>query len=182
MEESLTGQLLLAAPNLPDPNFRRAVVLVGAHDEHGALGVILNRPSKATIDEVLPQLELGIEAEEQVYLGGPVESFSVVVLAEFSDLEAAGLLVLGRIGFPSPRADMTELITVTARRRVFAGYAGWGAGQLDEELERGDWITHPAQPEDIFCENPERLWSLVLERKSGVYSLLARMPPDPSMN
>jgi putative transcriptional regulator len=182
MEESLSGQLLLASPALQDPNFRRTVVLIGAHSEDGAMGVVLNRPSLVTVGEAVPQLEPAVDDQDTVYLGGPVQPDSIVMLGEFSDPSPAGLLVLGRIGFPAPEAGIEELAEATVRRRVYAGYAGWGEGQLDAELEHGDWIAHPAQPDDVFTESPEDLWVEVLERKGGSYALLARMPLDPSVN
>jgi putative transcriptional regulator len=182
MEESLSGQLLLAAPSLRDPNFRRTVVLIGAHSEEGAMGVVLNRPSAVTVGEAVPQLEEAVGELETVYVGGPVQPTSIVFLAEFLDPAPAGLLVLGRIGFPAPEADIDELSEAIARRRVFAGYAGWGEGQLDEELDQGDWIAHPAQPDDVFTQDPDELWSRVLARKGGAYVLMARMPLDPSVN
>ena len=117
-----------------------------------------------------------------MYVGGPVQPSSIVFLAEFLDPAPAGLLVLGRIGFPAPEAGIEELAEATARRRVFAGYAGWGDGQLDAEIDEGDWIAHPAQPDDVFTEDPEELWSSVLTRKGGSYALIARMPLDPSVN
>lgn len=182
MAESLAGQLLLASPTLLDPNFARTVVLIGVHNAEGAMGVVLNRPSHMTVGETVPQLQGAVGALEQVYVGGPVQSDSVVFLAEFLDPSPAGLLVLGRIGFPAPDAGVEELAEATARRRVFAGHAGWGAGQLDAEIANEDWIAHAAQPEDVFTEAPEQLWSAVLTRKGGSYALVARMPLDPSVN
>jgi putative transcriptional regulator len=182
IEESLAGQLLLASPTLRDPNFARTVVLIGGHSEEGAMGVVLNRPSTVTVSEAVPQLEEAVGALEPVYVGGPVQSSSVVFLAEFTDPDAAGLLVLGRIGFPSPEAGLEQLAEVTERRRVFAGHAGWGPGQLDAEVEDGDWIIHAAEPRDVFTDLPEDLWSSVLTRKGGSYALIARMPSDPSVN
>ena len=182
MAESLAGQLLLASPALHDPNFIRTVVLIGVHNEEGAMGVVLNRPSAVTVGEAVPQLEQALGASDPVYLGGPVQPRSIVVLAEFEDPAPAGLIVLGRIGFPAHDADIEQLGEATARRRVFAGFAGWGEGQLDAEVDHGDWIAHPALPEDVFTALPQELWSSVLERKGGSYALLARMPPDPSMN
>jgi putative transcriptional regulator len=111
-----------------------------------------------------------------------VQPSSIVFLAEFLDPAPAGVLVLGRIGFPAPDADMDELSRATARRRVFAGYAGWGEGQLDAELEQGDWILDAALPQDVFSDTPGELWSEVLTRKGGSYALVARMPADPSVN
>jgi len=144
--------------------------------------VVLNRPSAVTVSEAVPQLEQAVADEEPVYVGGPVEPSSIVFLAEFLDPSPAGLLVLGRIGFPAPDAGIDELTEATARRRVFAGYAGWGEGQLDAEVDQGDWIAHAALAEDVFTELPQELWSTVLTRKGGSYALIARMPADPSVN
>jgi putative transcriptional regulator len=182
MAQSLAGQLLLASPTLLDPNFSRSVVLIGVHSEDGAMGVVLNRPSTTTVGDAVPQLRDAVGALEPVYVGRPIQSSSIVFLAEFLDPTPAGLLVLGRIGFPAPDAGIEELAEATARRRVFAGHAGWGPGQLDAEIEGGDWIAHRAQPEDVFTEAPEELWSAVLTRKGGSYALIARMPLDPSVN
>jgi putative transcriptional regulator len=182
MAETLTGQLLCASPALCDPNFWRTVVLIGVHSEHGSMGIVLNRPSAVTVGEAVPQLEQALGELEPVYLGGPVQPSSVVFLAEFLDPSLAGLLVLGRIGFPAPDAGIEELTEATARRRVFAGFAGWGEGQLDAEIDNGDWIAHTALPEDVFTDFPAELWSRVLTRKGGSYALVARMPADPSVN
>jgi putative transcriptional regulator len=182
MGEPMTGQLLLASPALRDPNFSRTVVLVSVHTAEGAMGVVLNRPSAVTVGEAVPQLEETIGEEEPVYVGGPVQPSSIVFLAEFLDPSPAGLLVFGRIGFPAPDAGIEELAEATARKRVFAGYAGWGEGQLDAEIEEGDWIAQAALPEDVFTDLPEELWSRVLTRKGGSYALIARMPSDPSVN
>jgi putative transcriptional regulator len=182
MAESLAGQLLLASPSLQDPNFARTVVLVGVHSEEGAMGIVLNRPSALTVGEAVPQLDESVGALEPVYVGGPVQRTSIVFLAEFDDPDPAALLVVGRIGFPSSEVAVEELATVTRRARVFAGYAGWGSGQLDAEMSDGDWIAQTALPEDVFTDAPEGLWGHVLERKGGSYALLARMPLDPSVN
>lgn len=182
MQESLTGQLLLASPSLQDPNFARTVVLIGLHNDEGAMGVVLNRPSTVTIGEAVPQLQPAVDELERVYIGGPVHPTSVVCLGEFVDPGRAELIVLGRIGFPAAGTEVEDLAEVTERLRVFAGYAGWGEGQLDAEIERGDWIADAALPEDVFSESAEALWSHVLTRKGGSYALLARMPLDPSAN
>jgi putative transcriptional regulator len=182
MDESLAGRLLLAAPSLQDPNFLRSVVLIGVHNEDGAMGVVLNRPSASTVGEAVPQLADALGPEDAVFVGGPVQPGAVVCLAEFLDPDPAALLVLGRIGFPAPDAELEDLATATARGRVFAGYAGWGEGQLDAELSNGDWIALDGRPDDVFTEAPEELWGEVLTRNGGRYALLARMPLDPSVN
>jgi putative transcriptional regulator len=182
MQASLAGQLLLASPSLRDPNFERTVVLIGMHNPDGAMGVVLNRPSEMSVGEAAPRLQGTVDGSDRVYEGGPVQPSSVVFLAEFLDPTLAGLLVFGRIGFPAPEAEIEELERATDRVRVFAGFAGWGEGQLDAEMQEHDWISQPATPEDVFTDEPEQLWSSVLTRKGGSYALLARMPSDPSLN
>jgi putative transcriptional regulator len=179
--DTFQGHLLIASPSLLDPNFKRTVVLITEHGEEGAAGLVLNRPSPAPVAELVPQLEPLVDDGEQVYVGGPVQPNAVLVLGEFVDPDDAAVPLFGSLGFPA-LDDPDEIVPVTTRRRVFAGYAGWGAGQLEDELEREDWILEPALPDDAFTEAPEELWADVLRRKGGVYELVARMPEDPSVN
>ena len=179
--EALRGQLLVAAPSLLDPNFRRTVVLVAEHGATGALGFVLNRPSEVPVAAAAPVLEPLVDGDELVLVGGPVQPDGLIVLAEWEgEPESAGLEVLPGIGVLTSSMDPAD---VAARRvRVFAGHAGWGPGQLEGELARDDWFLDPARPEDLFDPAPERLWVAVLERKGGQYALVARMPEDPSLN
>jgi putative transcriptional regulator len=179
--QSLKGQLLVAGPTLIDPNFRRTVVLVGEQSEEGALGLVLNRASEATVDEAVPELTVLVDSFAPVHFGGPVQPSAVVVLAEFADPERAGALVVDSVGFLPAEIDPDELGELR-RTRVFAGYAGWGPGQLDDELDEGSWIVEPALPEDVFTDHPDELWAEVLRRKGGPYGVLALMPYDPSLN
>src|SRR3954451_18371584 len=178
-DESLRGSLLVAAPTLLDPNFRRTVVLIADHDDEGAMGVILNRPSGMTVAEAAPELEPLIGAEVPIFAGGPVQPTSGVVLAEVTEV---GDPVFGDIVLVPDLGELADVVDSAGRVRVFAGYAGWGPGQLDGELEREDWIVDPAQPEDVFSPDPGALWADVLVRKGGQYALVARMPDDPSLN
>jgi putative transcriptional regulator len=180
--DSLAGQLLVASPSIIDPNFRRTVVFITAHTEDGAVGVILNRPSEATVGEAVPQLAPLTDLEETVFVGGPVNPDGVAVLAEFDDPDDAGVVVLEDVGFVALDEVLEGESPPVQRRRVFAGVAGWGAEQLEGELERDDWIVEPAATDDIFTDDPEGLWSAVLRRKGGSYELVARMPLDPSLN
>ena len=178
--ESLRGQLLIASPALLDPNFRRAVVLVAEHGEEGAMGIVLNRLSEATVEEAAPPLATLTDAEDMVRVGGPVQPEAVVVLAEFADPHAAATLVFGRVGFVPGDADLAVVSAAIVRARVFAGYAGWSAGQLEAELREESWIVEPARPEDVFGGGD--VWSEALRRKGGPYRLVALMPDDPSLN
>jgi putative transcriptional regulator len=179
--QSLKGHLLIAGPGLVDPNFRRTVVLVGEHSEEGALGVILNRASEATVGDAVPELAALVDGAGAIHVGGPVQPSAIVVLAEFGEPERAGALVVDSVGFLPAEVDPDELGELL-RARVFAGYAGWGPGQLDGELDEGSWIVEPALPDDVFTPAPEDLWSDVLRRKGGPFGVLALMPPDPSLN
>jgi putative transcriptional regulator len=179
--QSLKGQLLIAGPSLVDPNFRRTVVLVGEHSEEGALGLVLNRASEATVGEAVPELDALVDGFAPVHFGGPVQPSAIVVLADFADPDRAGSLVLDSVGFLPAEVDPDELGELR-RARVFAGYAGWGPGQLDDELDEGSWIVEPALPEDVFTDDPAGLWGQVLRRKGGPYGVLALMPYDPSLN
>ena len=179
--DTLQGQLLIASPSLLDSNFRRAVVLVTEHSDEGAAGLVLNRPSPASVSELVPQLEPLVEYEEPVWFGGPVRPNAVLVLGEFVDPDDAAVPLFGSLGFPS-LDEPEEVVPATTRRRVFAGYAGWGAGQLESELGREDWIIEQALNDDAFTEAPDYLWADVLRRKGGIYELVARIPEDPSVN
>ena len=183
MADSLRGKLLLASPTLLDPNFVRTVVLIAEHSEEGAMGLVLNRPAASTVSEAVPDLAWLTGGEEQVYVGGPVASDSVIVLAEFDEPSLAGVLIDDDLGFVSSGSgDLGEVAGGVRRARVFAGHAGWGPGQLDDELEEESWIVEPPLREEIFSEDAEQLWAAVLRRKGREYALLSTMPPDPSVN
>jgi len=178
--ESLSGQLLIAGANLFDPNFRRAILLVAHHDDEGAIGVILNRPADTTVGEAAPDLTALVGAEERVFVGGPVQPQSAVVLAEFEDPELAGVIAFDSIGFLG--ADDPAAVTGIRRGRVFVGHAGWGPGQLEQEMDMDSWLTDSARAEDVFAPDPVGLWGRVLRRKGRDFEILATMPFDPSTN
>jgi putative transcriptional regulator len=181
MTESLRGQLLIASPALIDPNFRRTVVLVVAHDEDGAVGVVLNHRTEAEVAEAVPELSDLVEPGDLVSIGGPVQTEAVVVLAEWDDLDEAGSLVFDDVGLMGSEAEAERVAAATRRVRVFAGYAGWGGGQLEAELEEPSWVLETAGAEDVFGDEGD-LWAAVLRRKGGVFKLVATMPEDPSLN
>ncbi len=179
---SLRGQLLIAGATLPDPNFARAVVLICQHSDEGALGLVLNRPGDLVVGDVAPELSDLTGGDAVIDSGGPVQPDALLLLGEFEDASYAGMPVIGNVGLMGERREISELVDVTVRARAFAGYAGWGPGQLDAELERNDWFVAPAGVDDIFDPDPDELWRRVLERKGGHFRLVARMPIDPSVN
>ncbi|HET9103867.1 MAG TPA: YqgE/AlgH family protein [Solirubrobacteraceae bacterium] len=178
--DSTRGQLLIAGPTLTDPNFLRTVVLVIEHSEAGALGLVLNRPSETTVGEVVSELEALLAPEEPLWVGGPVAPSALIVLAEFAQPDDAALIAFADIGVLASESE--DGPPEIRRGRAFVGHAGWGPGQLDAELESGDWFVEPALREDAFTERPEDLWADVLTRMGGHYALVARMPLDPSVN
>jgi putative transcriptional regulator len=178
---TLRGSLLVASPALVDPNFARAVVLITEHGPDGAMGVVLNRPSEVEVAEVAPELAEFV-AGEPVFIGGPVQPQALVVLAEFDEITAAAWTVVEDVGFVAAETEYSELGDVIRRGRVYAGYSGWGGGQLEGELAEEAWIVEPPLPAELFADDPEALWQDVLARKGGQFALLARMPDDPRLN
>jgi len=179
--ESLRGQLLISSGGLFDPNFRHTVVLVGEHNEDGALGVVLNRALDVTVHDAVPALSDLVAPEEPLFQGGPVQPTGPVLVAELTRPDVADILVFGAVGFLTGEIPADVRASVL-RARVYAGYAGWGPGQLEAEMAGRSWIVEPALESDVFTDAPDLLWSRVLERKGGDYRRLSRMPYDPSMN
>jgi putative transcriptional regulator len=174
MQTWLAGQLLVAAPLLRDPNFYRTVVLILRHAEDGAMGVVLNRPSAERAARYLPEWEEKLEPEATVFVGGPVQPEVAIGFSRPAELSLpdTGLVDL------SAGSDLHQNGPI----RVFAGYAGWGPGQLEAELEEEAWMVLPPDWGDLFSDEPEKLWSRVLARQGGRLGMLAHFPPDPSLN
>jgi putative transcriptional regulator len=179
---SLAGDLLVAAPALVDPNFRRSVVLLIEHEPEGAVGVILNRPIDHEAREAVPALEAVLPESERLHRGGPVETEAAIALAEYRDLAVGPGAIVGPIGVLGAPLDGEALVEEVSRARVYLGYAGWGPGQLEAELAEEAWFVTQAEPRDVFSEDAERLWAAVLGRMGGPYAVVATMPDDPSLN
>ena len=168
------GKLLIASPALSD-FFERAVVLLIEHNEEGAMGLVLNRPSETMVAEAVPTLAGLGDDGAVVRLGGPVGQNSVVALGEFGNPEESSRLVTGDVGVIDP--DRSESLL---RLRVYAGHAGWAPDQLEAELDQEAWVVADPDPEDPFSEGD--LWAESLARMGGKYALLSTMPLDPSLN
>ena len=143
---SLQGSLLVASPDLLDPNFRRTVVLLTEHDAEAAMGVVLNRRLEIAVVDAVPVLAELVEDGAQVFSGGPVQSGSVLALADFNEPAQSAALAFGSIGYLRGDEDPAELVGDVTAVRVFAGYSGWGPGQLEAELAQEAWITCPPSP------------------------------------
>lgn len=180
---SLTGRLLVATPALADPNFHRSVILVLDHDAEGALGVVLNRPTPVGVSEVLEPWARLIGEPGVVFQGGPVALDAALALAVVPGDGPLGWRRVHRsIGLVDLDAPPEVLAAQLGSLRIFAGYAGWGPGQLESELEEGAWYVVDSEPGDVSHPDPERLWRSVLRRQGGNLAMLATYPDDASLN
>ena len=178
------GRLLVATPVIGDANFDRTVVLLLEHGDDGALGLVLNRPTDVAVLDPLPEWN-GLAAQPSVvFVGGPVEQGAAIGLARATVGTAAEgwSPVVESIGTLDLSRDPSDVSTGIEQVRVFAGYAGWGPGQLEGELAVDAWLILEARPEDVLCDEPNTLWRRVLARQGGDLALLSYCPPDPSSN
>lgn len=185
MAESLAGKLLVASLSLTDANFFRTVVLVCMHDAEGALGVVLNRPLEhEPVEDHLQQFASLAAPPGVLFQGGPVETGSALVLGRHHDWVITPTVnaVVGRTSLLDLARPFEEAAATLAEVRVFAGYAGWTAGQLDGEVEEEAWFVIDAREADLFTRDPETLWRDVLRRQAGKLAMFAFAPADPTVN
>ncbi|MBO3129096.1 YqgE/AlgH family protein [Dermatophilus congolensis] len=181
---STIGKLLVATPTMEGDIFQRSVVFVLHHDADGAHGVVLNKPLETDLTPVLPDWQPYVSEPAQLFQGGPVGLDSAMGLASVpGQTQTAGVVSLfGSIGVVDLDHAPEVLAQHVASLRVFAGYAGWSAGQLEEELSADAWYVVEAEVGDVFTPCPEELWQSVLARQRGRLSWVARFPDDPTMN
>lgn len=186
MEEefrSLKGQLLLDSGQLRGSFFHRSVVLVCHHDSDGAFGLVLTQRTENTVGDVIVADIPEVVKDEPLFIGGPVQTNSLTYL--HSDAYLAEANVLPNLAMGHSLDDLQEIsegLSSTKRIRCFAGYAGWGEGQLDGEMKRKAWLVHPATIELVFSDHPGDLWRAILVAKGWRYRLLADAPEDLSQN
>ncbi|MET8139377.1 YqgE/AlgH family protein [Sphaerisporangium sp. NPDC005288] len=190
-EAIYVGGLLVATPLLDDPNFRRGVVLILEHDEDGGtLGVMLNRPSEVTVTQVLPSWDSLVSGPPVLFEGGPVQTDSALALASVPSGQEplgwrrlhAGSSAVSKLGTVDLDAPPEILAGEITQMRIFAGYAGWTAGQLESEIREGSWYVVEAEPGDTFDSRPANLWRSVLRRQPGELAFVATCPDDPKLN
>jgi putative transcriptional regulator len=185
---TLTGRLLVASTNLGDPNFDRAVVLVLDHGDDGALGVVLNRPTPVPVGEILEPWEeqARLVPPGVVFRGGPVSPDAVIGLARAQSPElssgAPWRVVIESVATVDLAVAPGEQPGGLSGARLFSGYAGWAADQLEAELAEGAWYVLDALAADVFCVDADKLWHDVMRRQGGELSLLATYPAHPSLN
>jgi putative transcriptional regulator len=179
----LKGQLLLDSGQLQG-FFRRTVVLICEHNAEGAFGLVLNRESGSKAGEMIVADLPEVLKESPLYVGGPVQPTALSFLHSDSFLPDANVLPNLSLGHSlDDLVELGELYSAQKKIRLFAGYAGWSGGQLEDEMKRKAWTTYPASLELVFDTPPEKLWSEILLRKGGWRNkLLAQMPEDPSLN
>lgn len=182
-KQSLKGQFLLDGGKLAGSFFHRTVVLICEHNAEGAFGLVLNRGSGKTVgDALVADLHDTLKAQE-IFLGGPVQPTALSFLHTDSFLPDANVLPNLAVGHSVEElGDLGEDFSPTRQLRVFAGYAGWSPGQLDDEMKRGSWLTHPATVDLVFAAEPVQLWHRILKEKGWQYRLMAEGPEDPSWN
>lgn len=190
VDADLTGRLLVATPELGEGTFERSVVLLLDHDEDGALGVVINRPTPVDVAEVLPTWQPLATEPGVLFQGGPVALDSALGLAVVpgtgEDEPLGWRRVVGRLGLVDLDTPPEVLAAEVTRLRIFAGYAGWGAGQLEDELAQGAWYVVQAEPggefDDAFSAAPDQLWRAVLRRQGGDLAMVSTYIDDPSLN
>ena len=185
MAELRAGMLLVATPALLDPNFADTVVLLLDVDENGALGVVLNRPTAVPVAEVLADWRDVVAEPEVLFHGGPVSTegaLAVALLRGPDDVPVGFRQVEGNLGLVDLDTPVELVDGSLEGLRIFAGYAGWGAEQLVDEIEEGSWYVVPGQAPDVFRQDPTDLWRDVLRRQPGELAWHSTRPVDPDLN
>jgi putative transcriptional regulator len=180
-DEWLKGKLLVSLPTIREDTFYRTVILVLAHGPQGALGVVLNRPTRIALSEIFPELAFQAADPAVLFTGGPVEPDGIICLARGASPDARPGFepVLDNWGSIDPRepppGDVSDV-------RVYRGYSGWAARQLEFELTRGSWLVSETRQEDVSTDEPDGLWERVLDRHGPRYRRMKFVPRDPSLN
>lgn len=188
MPESLRGQFLISAKHLRDPNFFKTVVLLLEHNQHGAMGLVVNRPSSVTVSQVLSQHFELPETGEVVFMGGPVEPGNLFILHNADELDFSESPPLEGV-FVGCTKDVFESVVHAvsegdeeARFRVFSGCAGWSPKQLEGEIGRGDWLLHDASPEFVFHKEPYEVWDTLMRTFQKAHQLVSAANAHPEWN
>ncbi len=178
-------RLLIAAPDLADPEFFRTVVFLIEHDETGTVGVIVNRPSHTPVGHILPDWQDVMSEPAVVFNGGPVQRDGALGLGRLAATADAGTglrAVSGGLALVDLDAPAADVAINSQSLRVFAGHAGWNVGQLEEEIARGGWYVVAGGLDDVFSPSPGTLWRAVLRRQPAPLSLLSTYPVDVGLN
>jgi putative transcriptional regulator len=179
----LRGQLLLDSGQLRGSFFQRTVVLICEHNGEGAFGLVLNRSMGSRVGELLVADLPEALKESPLYLGGPVQPTALSFLHSDAFIPDANVIPNLNLNHSlDALMEIGESFSATRKVKLFAGYAGWSPGQLEDEMKRDAWLTHPASLELVFDADPGQLWQMILRQKGGKYKLLSQMPEDLSLN
>src|SRR6266404_1342976 len=182
-EKFLKGKLLLDSGQLRGSFFQRTVVLICQHDAEGAFGLVLNRASGSNVGETIVADLPDTLKSCPLYLGGPVQPSALSFLLSDAFIPDANVLPNLSLGHTlDGLIEIGESFSATQKIKMFAGYAGWSPGQLEDEMKRKAWLTHPASLDLVFDTDPVQLWQKILRQKGWKYRLLSQMPEDLSMN
>jgi putative transcriptional regulator len=185
-EGPAAGRLLVATAALTDPNFSHSVVLLLDHDADGTLGVVLNRPTSVAVSAVLPDWAVAVAPPEVLFEGGPVNTDAALAVAAVPSHEGPEPLgfrrLFGTTGIIDLDTPPEVLAPAVSRLRIFAGYAGWGRGQLEDEIAEGSWYVVDSHVDDVFQDDPSGLWAAVLRRQPGELAWVSTKPVDPTLN
>jgi putative transcriptional regulator len=178
--DSLTGRLVVATASLPDPNFALTAALILEHSEHGAVGVVLNRPSSVDVQQIVPGWSSAVAEPQVMFIGGPVMPSAVIAIGRRGAYPPPGWQpIFSEIGVVDLEADPALVVPGLRALRLFSGYAGWAAGQLESEIGTGAWFVIDATPSDPFWAEPPELWRRVLTRQGGLFRTITA---DPTAN
>ena len=184
MDASTRFQLLVSVPDTGDDNFDRTVVYIVEHNDEGALGIVLNRPSETPVAEHLPDLDGPVISPPVFFVGGPVAMGGLLALGRRRlDAETANVAPLaGPLALVDAEALVNGAVEGVDALRLYTGYSGWGPGQLDAEVTAGAWHVVEAMPDDVLCAEPDDLWRSVMRRQGGRLASQGLYPDDPSVN
>jgi putative transcriptional regulator len=167
------GRFLVASRSLSDPNFAQTVVLLLVYEARGAMGVVINRPSHVPLASALPELDELRRRKDPVFFGGPVALDAALMLVRSTARPQDAQAIVKDVYLSGSRAVLRQAVRGTGKRnrlRVYAGHAGWGAGQLDHEIGRGDWFVTDADPASIFELSPDDVWPRLIDHVSGQWT------------
>lgn len=185
--EPMAGSLLIAAPDMPDPNFSRAIVYLIEHDHTGSLGVVITRHSETEVASILPAWADVCASPAVFHIGGPVKPDTGIALAVLSagadgSYDVGLQQIEGRVHVVDLDSDPAQLRDRCDGLRVFVGYTGWAPGQLQGELDRGDWYVAPSLPTDLLAPTHVDVWGEVLRRQDMPLPLYATYTGDGELN
>jgi putative transcriptional regulator len=186
--KSLTGQFLISAKHLRDPNFYKSVVLMVDHNKDGAMGLVVNKPSIVTVTRALKGHFDLPDTGQVIYSGGPVEKAALFILHDSEEFDGTESPVVPGLYVGNKPSVFEEIVKAVAegstqlKFRIFAGCAGWSSGQLEGEISRGDWLTIPATTEVLFHEDPYAIWDILCQNLAHRGDFLPTIPSNAEWN